>query len=59
MFEAFYRGDVPPESAGSGLGLAIAQAIVVAHGGRIWVEEAVGGGTAFVVDLPIEEAVAL
>jgi len=28
---------------------------VTAHGGRIWVEEAAGGGTAMVFDLPIEE----
>jgi signal transduction histidine kinase len=31
---------------------------VTAHGGRIWVEETAGGGTALVLDLPIEEAAA-
>ena len=55
VFEAFYRGRVEPERPGSGLGLAIVRAIVTAHGGRIWVEEAAGGGTAMVFDLPIEE----
>jgi signal transduction histidine kinase len=55
VFEAFYRGSESPESAGSGLGLAIAKAVVVAHGGRIWIEETTAGGTAFVFDVPIEE----
>ena len=54
VFEAFYRGREAPESSGSGLGLAIARAIVTAHGGRIWVEETAGGGTAVVFDIPFE-----
>jgi two-component system, OmpR family, sensor histidine kinase KdpD len=53
VFEAFYRGDAAPERPGSGLGLAIARAIVVGHGGRIWVEGAPGGGTAVVFELPV------
>ena len=56
VFEAFYRGREAPESAGSGLGLAIARAIVVAHGGRIWIEETTGGGTAMMVDFPVHWA---
>jgi len=40
---------------GSGLGLAIAKAIVTAHGGRIWVEGAPGGGAAVVFEIPIGE----
>lgn len=59
VFEAFYRGHESPESAGSGLGLAIARAIVTAHGGRIWIEETTGGGTAVVFDVPLEETVVL
>ncbi|HUL85886.1 MAG TPA: ATP-binding protein [Actinomycetota bacterium] len=55
VFEAFYRGRQSPESPGSGLGLSIARAIVTAHGGRIWVEETMGGGTAMVLDMPIQE----
>ena len=41
---------------GSGLGLAIANAIVTAHGGRIWVEGTPAGGTAVVFELPVEGA---
>ena len=55
VFEAFYRGDAAPERPGSGLGLAIARAIVVAHGGKIWVEGAPGGGTVVVFELPMWE----
>lgn len=54
VFEAFYRGDAAPERPGSGLGLAIAQAIVVAHGGRIWIEGAPGGGTVVVFEIPVK-----
>ena len=53
VFEAFVRGDRVGDRPGSGLGLAIAQAIVVAHGGRIWIEEAPGGGAAVSFDLPV------
>jgi len=58
VFEAFYRGSSSPDSPGSGLGLAISKAVVVAHGGRIWVEEAVGGGCVVAFEIPGEEAVA-
>ncbi len=40
-------------SPGLGLGLHIAREIVVAHGGEIRVEDAPGGGAAFVVELPL------
>jgi signal transduction histidine kinase len=40
VFEAFYRGESSRGEDGAGLGLAISRAIVEAHGGRIWLEDA-------------------
>src|SRR5204863_3176589 len=49
IFEPFRRGE---GSTSSGVGLAICKAIVEAHGGRIDVEAANGGGAQFVFTLP-------
>jgi signal transduction histidine kinase len=40
VFDPFFRGDEARHHAGAGLGLAISRAIVEAHGGRIWLEDA-------------------
>jgi signal transduction histidine kinase len=48
IFEPFYRAN----RSGLGLGLAIAKSLVELHSGRIWVDGAPGGGSAFVVALP-------
>jgi two-component system sensor histidine kinase KdpD len=53
IFERFYRLDVSDSSpSGTGLGLAICWGFVEAMGGRIQVEDAPGGGAAFVISIP-------
>lgn len=57
VFDRFYRADAARtresgESSGSGLGLAIAKALIEAHGGRIWAENAAAGGACFHFTLP-------
>jgi signal transduction histidine kinase len=64
IFDRFIRLDDArsrPEGdhgGGSGLGLAICREIVTGHGGRIWADEAKGGGARFVVQIPAEPAIA-
>jgi signal transduction histidine kinase len=48
QFERASRRDI----GGLGLGLYIVREIVAAHGGRVWVESAVGKGSTFSVELP-------
>lgn len=49
IFEPFYSR----RAGGTGLGLPIARRIVVAHGGRIDVESAMGVGTRVLIRLPV------
>ncbi len=47
-FKRFEKGGVK----GSGLGLAIVKRVVLAHSGKVWVEDNNGGGSIFNVEIP-------
>jgi two-component system sensor histidine kinase KdpD len=53
IFEKFMRGSAESAIPGVGLGLTICRSIVEAHRGKIWAEQAHGGGARFVFTLPI------
>jgi two-component system, OmpR family, sensor kinase len=58
VFERFASGGGDGRrGGGSGLGLAIVKAVADAHGGKVELLDAPGGGARFVVSLPVEEAV--
>jgi two-component system sensor histidine kinase KdpD len=56
VFEKFFRGAAHPGVGGVGLGLPICRGVVQAHGGTIDAARREGGGTAFVIRLPLLDA---
>jgi signal transduction histidine kinase len=52
IFEAFRRGADATTTPGTGVGLSLVAQFTELHGGRVWVEEAPGGGASFRVFLP-------
>jgi signal transduction histidine kinase len=55
IFEEFQQSESTHTKAkgGTGLGLAIAKRIVEMHGGRLWVESKLGGGSTFFFTVPL------
>jgi signal transduction histidine kinase len=54
VFNRFVRlsRDVDSAVAGSGIGLAIVKELALLHSGRVWIDDAPGGGARVVIELP-------
>ena len=59
IFEPFYRLPGASEREGGvGLGLALVKSISERHGGAVWCEARPGGGSSFIVELPLAQQMA-
>jgi PAS domain S-box-containing protein len=54
LFVPFFTTKEP--GTGTGLGLSVSFGIVAAHQGRLWFEEPDGGGSSFVLEIPVTAA---
>jgi light-regulated signal transduction histidine kinase (bacteriophytochrome) len=52
VFEVFKRLHDRTKYDGTGIGLAVCRMVVERHGGKIWIEDAPGGGAIFKFTLP-------
>ncbi len=57
IFEAFYQlpDDKVATAVGTGIGLAFAKSLAEAHQGDLYLEDNVGGGSSFILSLPVKE----
>jgi CheY-like chemotaxis protein/anti-sigma regulatory factor (Ser/Thr protein kinase) len=58
IFEAFQQGGrrARVSSEGTGLGLTLSRRLVELHGGRIWMESALGVGSTFTFAIPVRQS---
>ena len=55
VFERFWRANAMRGTRGQGLGLAIVRGVVLAHGGRVWMDSAIGRGSTVCFTLPVAD----
>jgi len=55
LFDRFYRGgDAARHASGTGMGLSIARGLLAVEQGRVWAENAPGGGAVLTIAVPAE-----